>query len=93
MFPQYLFIFYFILFYLKNSPGAYGSSQSRGGIRATAASQCCNNSNAGSEHLLQPTPRLKAISAPLPTEPGQGLYLCPHGYTWVVPAKPQRDPQ
>ena len=39
---------------------AYGSSQARGGIGATAASLHHSHSNAGSDLRLQPTPQLLA---------------------------------
>ena len=44
---------------------AYGGSQSRGRIRATAASPHHSNRNAGSEPSLRPTPQLTATLNPL----------------------------
>ena len=41
-----LFFFFFLLF--KATPTAYGDSQARGRIRATAASLCHSHGNAGS---------------------------------------------
>ena len=51
---------------------AYGSSQARGQIGATAASLYHSHSNVGSEPCLQPTPQLTATPGPWPTEGGQG---------------------
>ena len=66
-------LFYFIFFCLLSfvvvvvaiswaDPAAYGGSQARGLIRATAAGlhQSPSHSNAGSEPRLQPTPQLTA---------------------------------
>ena len=39
---------------------AYGSSQSRDRIQATAANLCHSHSNTGSESCLRPTPQLRA---------------------------------
>uniref|UniRef100_A0A8D1ZL36 Uncharacterized protein n=1 Tax=Sus scrofa TaxID=9823 RepID=A0A8D1ZL36_PIG len=51
----YLFIyFYFLLF--KATPVAYGGSQAKGQIRATAAGLHHSYSNAGFKMHLQPTP-------------------------------------
>ena len=47
------FFFFFCLF--RAALVAYGSSQARGGIRATAAGLHHDHSNAGSELFLQPT--------------------------------------
>ena len=49
----YLFIFPF-----KAVPAAYGSSQARGRIGATAVSLCHSHSNEGSEPHLQPVLQL-----------------------------------
>ena len=66
---EYFFIF--ILFYLffllfMATPVAYGSSQARGQIGATAASSChsYSHSNTGSKLHLQPTVQLTATSDP-----------------------------
>ena len=63
-----LFLFYFILFYLfllfRAAPTAYGSSQARGPIGATAAGLRHSHSNAGSEMQLWPTPQLSATLDP-----------------------------
>ena len=42
------------------TPAAYGGSQARGQIRATAAGLYHSHSNAGSEPCLRPTPQLMA---------------------------------
>ena len=55
----YLFIFIFFYFF-RAAPEAYGDSQARGGIRATAAGLHHPHSNAKSEPHLQPTPQLTA---------------------------------
>ena len=59
---------------------AYGSSQARGWIGATAAVLCYRHSNVGSEPHLWPAPQLTATLDPWPTEQGQGWNLRPHGY-------------
>ena len=55
---------YFILFYLlllfRAAPVAYGVSQAKGQIRATAATLRHSHSNAGSEPPLRPAPQLMA---------------------------------
>ena len=43
---------------------AYGGSQTRRQIGATAASLCHRHSNKGSEPHLQPTPQLAAMPDP-----------------------------
>ena len=58
---------------------AYGGSEARGLIRATAASLHHSYSNARSEPRLQPTPQLMVMLDPYPTEQDQGLNLQPHG--------------
>ena len=59
---------------------AYGCSQSKGGIRATAAGRRLSHSNLESEPRLQPTPQLMATPDSYPTEQGQGLNPHPDGY-------------
>ena len=68
-----MFLFYFILYFIffllcfvLLGPKAYGGSQARGLIRATAAGQCQSYSNAGSEPRLRPTPQLTAMPDPNP---------------------------
>ena len=76
--PVYFLIFknFFCLF--RAAPAAYGGSQAKGQIGATAAGLHHSHSNAGSEQCLQPTPQLTAMPDPQPTERGQGLSLYPH---------------
>ena len=66
----------FLSFFPAN-PAAYGDSQARGQIRATAAGLHHSHSNAGSEWSLQPTPQATAVPNPQPTEQGQDLNLHP----------------
>ena len=83
---SFLFFFLFVCLFVLNFclfraiPVAYASSQTRGPIRAAAASLHHRHSKKGSEPRLQPTPRLTATPDPLPTEWGHGLNPCPHGY-------------
>ena len=56
------FFFSFCLF--RAAPAAYGGSQARGLIRATAAGVCHSDSNGRSEPRLRPTPQLKAMPDP-----------------------------
>ena len=58
---------------------AYGGSQARGQIGATAAGLRQSYSNAGSKLQLQPTLQLMAMLDPQPAEQGQGLNPQPHG--------------
>ena len=63
--------FFFVFwFFFRAAPVAYGISQARGPIGATAAGlhHSHHHSNAGSELHLQPTPQLMAIPDPQPTE-------------------------
>ena len=46
--------YYYLLF--RATPAAYGGSQARGRIGATAANWCHSHSNTGSESHLRPTP-------------------------------------
>ena len=71
--PQFLFCLFF-----RAAPEAYGGSQARGPIGATAASLCHNHSNVGSEPCLPPTPELRATPDLETTERGQGSNLHPH---------------
>ena len=48
----------------RASPTAYGGSQARGLIGATASSLCHSHSNMGSELCLWPTPQLRAMPDP-----------------------------
>ena len=60
-------------------PTAYGGSQARGQVRATAGDPCHSHSNSGSEPRLQPIPQLSGHAGSLTTEQGQGSDLRPHG--------------
>ena len=62
-----LFCFVFLLFF-RASPMAYGGSQNRGRIGATAASLRHSHSNAGFKLHLGPTPQLTATLDAQPTE-------------------------
>ena len=57
-------IYIYIFAFFRAAPKAYGGSQARGLIGATAASLCHNLSNARSEPHLQPTPQLRETPAP-----------------------------
>ena len=63
--PLVLFIYLFFVFCLfRATPTAYGGSQARAPIGATAAGLHHSHSNARSEPRLQPTPQLMATLAP-----------------------------
>ena len=63
--PQTFQVFRFFFFGLyRAAPAAYGGSQDRGLIRATAASLHHIHSNAGSEPCLRPAPQLTATPDP-----------------------------
>ena len=64
----------------RATPVAYGGSQARGQIRATASSLYHSHSNAGSEPHLQPPPQLMATPDPWPTEQVQEPNPHLHGY-------------
>ena len=74
-FWQLLLLLLFLLF--RATPAAYGGSQARGGIGASAAA--LRHSHVGSEPHLRPTPQLMAMWDSYPTEQGQGSNLQPHG--------------
>ena len=70
---SWFFILIFQIFYLfglfffafsRAAPEAYGGSQARGLIRATAASPSHSHSHARSEPCLQPTPQFTATPDP-----------------------------
>ena len=67
---------FFFLF--MATPAAYGSSQARGWIRATAAGLHHSHSNTRSELQLQPVLQLSAMLDPYSIEWGQGSNLHPH---------------
>ena len=75
-----VFFFFFSFGPFRAATAAYGSSQARGGMGATAVGLHHSHRNAGSEPSLQATPKLRATPDPYPTERGQGLKLSPHGY-------------
>ena len=56
------YIYLFLLF--RATPTAYGGSQARGPIRATAANLLHSHSNPGSEPCLRPLPQLMATPDP-----------------------------
>ena len=68
------------------TPAPYGSSQARGWIWAPAASLQHSHSNTRSEPHLWPIPQLTTMLDPWPTEQGQRLSMCPHGYQsgWLL---------
>ena len=74
---MYVFMYLFLLF--RAAPAAYGGSQVRGQIGATAASLYHNHSNMGSEPHLRPTLQLMATLDTSPTERDQGSNPQPHG--------------
>ena len=74
------FIRWVILFLLfRAALAAYGGSQARGRIGATAAGLHHSHRNMGSEPHLQPIPQFVAMPDSYPTEWGQGLNPQPHG--------------
>ena len=58
------FFFFFCLCFLGPHPMAYGGSQTRGQMGATATSLHHSHSNVGSKLHLRPTPQLKATMDP-----------------------------
>ena len=58
LFVCFLFCFVFLF---RAAPAAYGGSQARGPIGATAAGLRHSHSTSGSEPRLQPTPQLTAM--------------------------------
>ena len=61
----FLFLFLFIYFWLfRATPVAYGGSQTRGRIKATAALQHHSHSKTRPEPRLGPTPQLTAAPDP-----------------------------
>ena len=74
-------IFFFIFFFLfMATSAAYGGSQARGPVGATAASLYHSHSNARSKPHLRTTPQLMATLDPQPTERSQGSNLSPQWY-------------
>ena len=76
----FFFPFFNFFFNFRASPVAYGGSQARGRIEALSASLHHSHRNVGSKPCLWPTPQLKAMPDPQPTEQGQRLNLHPHGW-------------
>ena len=62
-FVSYVFFFFFFLLFMS-APSAYGGSQARGLIRATAAGLRHSHSSTGSEPRLWPPPQLMATPDP-----------------------------
>ena len=60
----YICFFFFSFFLFGATPTAYGSSQAKGWIGATAAGLHHSHSNAGTEPCLLLTPQLKAMMDP-----------------------------
>ena len=80
MFYIFLKIFSFAFFFrAATSPSAYGGSQARDHIGATAAGLCHSHMNTGSELCPWPTPQFMEMLDPQPTERGQGWNPQPHG--------------
>ena len=74
------FLVFFVFCLFRAVPAAYGHSQARGRIGATAADLHQSHSNSGSEPCLRPIPHLTATLDLEPTEQGRGLNPHPHGY-------------
>ena len=72
-------VFFFFFWLFRASPAAYGGSQARGLMGATAAGLYHSHGNARSELRLRPTPQLTATPDPQPTEQGQGSKPQPLG--------------
>ena len=66
-------------FFFRATPAAYGCSQARGPIGAKTAGLHHSHSNARSESCLRPTPQLRAMPDPQPTEQDPGSNPQPHG--------------
>jgi len=58
--PTYYECIFLVVVFSRTAPVAYGGSQARGPIGATAPSLHHSHSNTGSKPHLQPTPQLKA---------------------------------
>ena len=70
---------FFLLFFFRATPAAYGSSQARSRIKATAGGLCHSYSNAKSEPHLRPTPQVPAMQDLQSTDQGQGTNPHPYG--------------
>ena len=62
--PIFVCLFVCFLLFFRAPPTAYGGSQARGPIGATAAGLCQSLSNTRSELHLRPTPQLTAMPDP-----------------------------
>ena len=62
--PLLLFFVLFVCCLFRATPAAYGDSQARGQIRATAAGLCHSHSNPRPKLCLRPTPQLMATPDP-----------------------------
>ena len=61
----FIYVFIFCLFAVSRAvPAAYGGSQARGLIGASAAGLCHSHSNARSKLRLSPMPQLMAVPDP-----------------------------
>ena len=74
----------FVLFILRATNGACGSSQARGRIRATGTGLCHGHGNLGSELHLQPTPQLLATPDPNPLSRGRDRAHILMDASWVL---------
>lgn len=79
-----------LIFLFRAAPMAYGGSQPRGQIRATALSLHHSPGNVGSEPRLWLTPQLRATPDSWPTEDGTHILI---DSSWFVSAVPQRELQ
>ena len=80
-----LTILTFFFFLFRAAHPAYGSSQTRGQIEASAASIHHSHNNARYEPQLWPVPQLTATLDPLPTEQGHESKPRPHEYGGLLP--------
>ena len=60
----YVSIYFFPFLLFTATPTAYGGSQARGPVGATAAGLCHSHSNTRSQPHLRPTPQLMAMPDP-----------------------------
>ena len=72
--------FFFLFFFFRATPVAYGRSQARVDSELQLLVPCLGNNNAESKLHLWPTPQLGATPDTSPTEQGQGSNLHPHGH-------------
>ena len=68
VYSVFLFLFFLgvvvVVLLFRAAPVAYGSSEARGPVGATAVGLSHNQSNSGSKQHLQPTPQLKVTLHP-----------------------------